>query len=130
MTKEVMKARHELLNESLWLLLKKYIKDNESYKKVIMDLFKMYVGYDNSDKKFSDEWWEEVINKFQDYPEKYKKTELEDFACDLAICFCGVWEREKKVEVNNVDFYRVMCKAFINEWGRLRDGEENQKKAT
>ena len=120
------KAQFELINESLWLLLKKYVKDDKPYKEIMKDLFKLYIAYDISEKRFTDEWWEEAIKKFMDYPQKYKDSELKDFAGDLAIGFCDVWEREKKLTIiDNVDFYRCVCKTFLKEWGRLKNGKED-----
>lgn len=116
------KAQFELINESLWLLLKKYVKDDIPYKQIMKDLFTLYVGYDNSKSRMSDEWWEESVNKLMIYPEVHKDSELKDFAGDLAIGFCDVWEREKKGYAEQIDFYRCVSKAFVKEWERLKNG--------
>lgn len=114
------RGHFELINESVWLLLKKYVKDDEIYKQIMKDVFRLYVKFDNADNKLSDTWWEEVIQKFKDYPEKYKDTELKDFAADFGIGICDYWEIEKKRTPTYTDFYKCICKAFVNEWERLK----------
>lgn len=123
------KAQFELINNSLWLLVKNYIKDAPPYKTIMGDLFNMYCAYDNSDVKFTDAWWEEVIKKFTLYAEKYKKTALEDFAGELALGFCDVWEQEKKGNADYLTYYSKISRAFIKEWGRLREKEDTAKAA-
>ena len=116
------KAQFELVNNSLWLLLKGYVKDDKPYKSIMSELFKLYMNCDMAENKLSDEWFEESTKNFMEYPNSHKGTELENFAGDLAIGFCDVWEQEKKGNKDYLSFYKCVSKAFINEWVRIRDG--------
>lgn len=122
------KAQFELMNNSLWLLIKGYVKDESVYKKIMSDLFFKFVEYDLKDDKLADSWWEIVNKDFMVYPEGYKDTELKDFVGELAIGYCDFWEREKKYRyVGWYDFYTCISLAFVNEWGRLKYEQDNQK---
>ena len=124
------KAQFELVNNSVWLLLKGYVKDDKPYKTVMSEMYKLYLAKDDCKDLISDEWWDDVINgTFMKYPEKYKGTELENFVVDLAIGFCDVWEQEKKGNTEYWDFYKCISKAFLHEWERLR-GEKETKTQT
>lgn len=114
------KNQFDLINNSLWLLVKGYVTDDKPYKSIMSETFRLFMTYDVEKNKFSDEWWEEVTKKFMDYPQLYKDTKLKDFAGDLGIGFCNYWEREKKKPVDYVDFYNCISKAFIREWERLK----------
>ena len=115
------KAQFELINESLWLLLKKYVKDDKPYKGIMKDLFSLYIKYDTMDNRLTEEWWKVAIDEaFMKYPEKYKDSEYKDFCGDLAIGFCDSWEYEKKGHTDYRWFYGAISKAFLNEWERLK----------
>jgi len=126
MTKE-QKALFEILN-TFWNLLKPYVnsEDEKAYKKIMTDNFRMLVK--DRGEKFTDDWYkstEELVN----YPEKYKGTKFVEFAAELAIAITDYWtfEYRKITEHQTATFYdfsEYISKAFINEWGRLREKED------
>lgn len=110
----------ELINNSLWLLLKNYVKDVEIYKHVMSDLFMIYIKKDLAENKFSEEWKDSLIDLFN-VPEKYRKSQDAcGFGCELAECFQRYLEYQEHHKCGYEDFYRFLSKAYLIEWERLR----------
>lgn len=115
----------ELINNSLWLLLKQYVKDVAPYKQVMSDLFMIYMKKDLDKDKFSEVWKDSLID-FYNIPEKCRNNQgLCGFAAELAECFQKYLEYQEKHECTCVDFYRFISKAYLIEWERLKN--ENSK---
>lgn len=109
----------ELINNSLWLLLKQYVKDDKSYKQVMSDLFVIYMKKDLAKDKFSEEWKDSLID-FYNIPEKCRSNQgLCGFAAELAECFQRYLEYQERHKYGFVDFYRFISKAYLIEWERL-----------
>lgn len=118
-------SEFELINNSLWLLLKQYVKDVAPYKQVMSDLFMIYMKKDLAKDKFSDKWKDSLID-FYNIPEKCKSNQgLCGFAAELAECFQKYLEYQEKHECAYEDFYRFISKAYLIEWERLKN--ENSK---
>ena len=124
-----MKQRHksefELINNSLWLLLKPYVQDEKLYKKVMSEIFNIYISKDTAKDKFSDDWFDSLRDLYE-VPEKYKKNQDicgfgEDLADGFYDWFC--WQHKENENIN--EFYRIISNSFLNEWERLRDGRKN-----
>lgn len=117
------KAEFELINNSLWLLLKPYVQDEAIYKKIMSEIFNVYMIKDTNKDKFSDTWFESLRDLY-DVPEKYKKyQEVCGFGADLADCFYEWLNWQYKSDDNIKDFYRIISNSFLNEWERLRNGQ-------
>lgn len=118
----------ELINNSLWLLIKKYVTDDMPYKAIMSDLFCIYVIKDTDKNKFTDEWWDSLIEIY-DSVEKYKANqEVCGFGAEIAICFQQYFELECKQSVSLLDFYQAISPAFIGEWERLKGyGKSNSE---
>ena len=124
---EDQKKKFELINNSLWLLLKAYVKDDKPYKTIMSEFFKGYIEKTKLDNKFSDEWWDKVIvHDFMTIADKYKGTEYEDFAARFGMGFCDYWELEMKNKSNYLEFYKCMSKAFVKEWEKLHGKTEKK----
>ena len=67
------KKDFELLN-NLWQLLKPLVMDENEYKKIMSESFKIFMFLDKSEKKFTEEWWNVATKDFLQYPEKFKET--------------------------------------------------------
>lgn len=114
------KDQFEMLNNSLWLLIKGYLEDIEPYKAAMSELFKLYIECDKAPKKFSDEWWN-GSRKIIDCPDRYKGKQVCEFTAEMAIAFCNLFEYESKHgKVSSLEYYRILSEPFINEWERLR----------
>ncbi len=122
------KAQFDLINNSLWLLIKNKIKDGSEYKNAMSEILKLYIKYDEKE-KFTDEWWESVISDFENHIDKYKGTKIESFIGDFGLSLCDYWEFESKNKSTNLDFYKYVCKAFVNEWEKISE-KENKEKTT
>lgn len=119
------KDQFELINNSLWLLIKPYAKDDKKYKNIMSELFKNYMECDKTKAKFTDEWWEQV-GKIYDIPEKHRKDQgLCGFAADLAEGFYSYFKLQNKRDVSILDFYRTISQPFLNEWERLKHDNGN-----
>ncbi len=115
------KAEFELINNSLWLLLKVYIKDVEPYKQIMSDLFNVYMRKDLASDKFSEEWKDSLI-EFYDIPDKYRKSQDAcGFGVELAECFQRYLEYQEHHKCGYEDFYNHISKAYLIEWERLRN---------
>lgn len=115
------KAEFELINNSLWLLLKGYVKDAAPYKHVMSDLFNVYMRKDLSGNKFSEEWKDSLI-EFYDVPERYKDSQDAcGFSVELAECLQKYLEFQEHHKCSYEDFYRFVSKAYLIEWERLRN---------
>ena len=128
MTKEN-KPLFEILN-NLWLLVKPYVKDEKPYKQIMTDTFNMMVK--DRGERYTDEWWKSVVDTLN-YPEKYKGTEYVEFAADLAMAINYFWQFDEKMvrkgeKASYHDFMNYVSKAFINEWGKLRDEKKDTQK--
>lgn len=109
------KDQFELINNSLWLLIKGYIEDDKTYKSVMSQLFTIYVSCAEADDKYTDKWWNEA-GRLYDIPEHHRKTDICSFAAELADAFYEVLKKEGGYE----DFYNKVSAPFITEWQRLR----------
>ena len=74
---------------------------NEEQKKmyytILVDLWRMFIK-PRKLKAFTDVWWEEVINEYTSYTEKYRGTPMEDYCSELTITFLNEFERCNKRE--------------------------------
>lgn len=132
MTKE-QKPLFEILN-TFWVLLKPYVKEEDvkTYKTIMSDNFKMLTK--DRGEKFTDDWYKSTV-EIIDYPEKYRNTKFVEFAAELAMAITDFWTFEyRKTTENHIatyyDFSTYISKAFINEWQRLRENEEETTKKT
>lgn len=132
MTKE-QKPYFEILN-NCWSLVKPYTseEDSKTYKKIMTDNFNMMVK--DRGERYTDDWWAKIV-EVVDYPEKYKGTKYVEFAADLAMAFNYFWQLDEKMvrkgeKASYHDFMTCVSKAFINEWGRVRDEKETSEKTT
>lgn len=126
---EKYKKQFELINDSLWLLIKKYVKDINTYKNIMSGAFNLYMVMDKK-KRFTEEWWNEAIEVMMSFPEKYKATEYRSFVGDLCIGFNDYWELAQHNKESYIEFYKCISKAFINEWERLKNEKEVKTKTT
>lgn len=122
-----MKPRHksefELINNSLWLLLKPYVQDEAIYKKIMSEIFNTYVSKDMAENKFTDDWFDSLRDLY-DVPERFKTNqEVCGFGADLADGFYDWLKWQYKSDDNIKDFYRIISNSFLNEWERLRNGQ-------
>lgn len=114
------KAQFELLNNSLWVLLKQYVKDDKPYKAIMSELFLLYVKKDTDKNKFTDEWWESLRDIY-DCVDKYKvNQEVCGFGAEMALCLQQYFELEARKAASLLDFYKEISPAFIGEWERLK----------
>lgn len=114
-------AEFELINNSLWLLLKRYIKDVGPYKQIMSDLFYVFMRKDLAKDKFSEEWKDSLI-EFYDVPERYRKSQDAcGFGVELAECLQRYLEYQEHHGASYEDFYRFVSKAYLIEWERLKD---------
>lgn len=108
----------------MWLLLKKYIKDDKPYKEIMKELFKVFVEKDKAEDKFSDSWWESTVDLYN-IPEKYKGQDICGFGADLAEGFYQYFLNEERQKLEDteehLEFYRFISEAFLREWWRLRN---------
>ena len=109
----------ELINNSLWLLLKKYVSDDKPYKSIMSELFNIFMESDKKENKYTDEWWENV-GRLYDCPDKYRKQDICVFAIELADSFYEYFKLQKKRKVTIDDYYRLISKPFLLEWQRLK----------
>ena len=124
------KERFELINDSLWLLIKKYIKDDKPYKDIMKDLFSIYMVKERAADKFSEKWWQSLIELY-DCPERYSKNQrVCEFGADMADCIFEYFKGAERGLDSNYRFYKHISKAFLNEWGRLKDEKEDKEKTT
>lgn len=115
------KAEFELINNSLWLLLKPYVHDDAPYKKIMSEIFNTYVSKDMAENKFSDDWFDSLRDLY-DVPERFKTNqEVCGFGADLADCFYEWLNWQYKSNDNIKDFYRIISSSFLNEWERLKN---------
>ena len=115
----------ELINNSLWLLLKKYVKDDKPYKQIMSDLFIIYMSKDRAKNKFSEEWKESLVELYN-VPEKYKCfPDACGFGAEFAECLQRYLEYQEHHKCSFEDFYRYVSKAYLIEWERLKN--ENHK---
>lgn len=110
------KPYFEIFN-NFWSLLKPYAKDEKAYKKIMGDIFKMFVK--DRGKEYTEEWWEST-DDIVEYPERYKGTCYVEFAADLAISICDYWQYASTNKATSYDFMRFIGSAFIAEWERIR----------
>lgn len=112
------KPYFEILN-NFWTLIKPYTskEDEEAYKKIMTDNFKMFTK--DRGEKYTDEWWVS-IKDVTDYPDKYKGTRYVEFAAELAIAICDYWQQDSFKKADYYDFLTHVGKAFLNEWERIR----------
>lgn len=117
------KDQFELINNSLWLLIKPYIKDDKPYKNIMSELFTTYMSLDQKKNKYSDEWWEST-RALYDCPEKFKDNQnLCGFAAELADTFYELFKLKSRREVNISTYYKTISRPFLIEWGRLKHGD-------
>ena len=117
------KSEFELINNSLWLLLKPYVEDDKLYKKIMSEVFNIYIEKDQDKNKFSDEWFDSLRDLYN-VPEKYKTNQgICGFGADLADDFYDWLKWQYKSDGNIKDFYRIISNSFLNEWERLRNGQ-------
>ena len=108
--------KFNLLN-SAWSLLEPHVTDKETYRTIMGDMFKLC--FKKIPDKFSDPWWDKTIHLFFDYSDRYKGTEYEDFAAELAMGMCDSYEHESKLKrFSQAMFYKDIERAFVNEWER------------
>ncbi len=114
-----------LINDSLWLLIKRYVTNERIYKGIMSDVFLIYIKYDQQPDKFSNNWWKAANeDRLMMYPEHYKNTEYADFAGRFCIGISEYWALEQKRKTDNVDFYKCVAPAFIREWEKLRSNSD------
>lgn len=124
------KSEFELINNSLWLLLKPYVQDEAIYKKIMSEIFNVYMIKDTDKDKFSDAWFESLRDLY-DVPEKYKKyQEVCGFGADLADGFYEWLEWQYKSNDSIKEFYRIISDSFLSEWERLKDGCKSADNST
>jgi hypothetical protein len=115
------KAHFELINNSLWLLLKPYVKDEKAYKDVMSEIIKLCFKHEDEKDRYSDEWWIRIKDLW-DCPEKFKKNQdVCGFGAEMVIVLNKYFETDSRKEVSNLEFYQIVSEAFIKEWERLRD---------
>lgn len=124
------KVQFELLNNSLWMLIKSYISDDKPYKKIMSELFNIYIEKDKSFDSESDLWWDS-LRELYNCPDKYRgNKDICGFGADLADDFHELFKLKAKRDISNLDFYRVISPAFIHEWERLKNAKKHEKKTT
>lgn len=101
-----------------WAELEPHVKDKETYKKIMGDLFRLF--YKKRQDEFSDAWWQEVIDEFLGYGKKYEGTQYGDFAGDLAMGFLNFIEYRHKL--TGVSFDNYVKPAFRKELQRIDKG--------
>ena len=110
------KTKFNLLNAA-WSLLEPHVTDKETYRTIMGDMFKLC--FKKIPDRFSDSWWNKTVDMFFKYADRYKGTEYEDFAGELAIGMSDSYEHESKLNsFSQPTFYRSIERAFINEWER------------
>ncbi len=115
------KAEFELINNSLWLLLKPYVHDDAPFKKIMSEIFNTYVSKDMAENKFSDDWFDSLRDLY-DVPERFKTNqEVCGFGADLADGFYEWLNWQYKANDNIKQFYRIISESFLNEWERLKN---------
>lgn len=119
MTKE-QKDHFEIINNSLWLLLKGKVKNEKAYKDIMSELFNLCFKHEAEKNKFSDEWWDSLIDLYN-VPEKYKQDqELCGFGANLADDIYDWFKMQSKGKNTNLDFYFAVCPAFIKAWEAVK----------
>jgi hypothetical protein len=114
-----------LINDSLWLLIKGYVKQEKVYKGIMSDVLMIYIKNDQLPNKFTEQWWKEALeNKLMMYPEHYKDTEYADFVGRFCIGISDYWAIEQQRKTDNVDFYKCVAPAFVREWEKLRSNSD------
>lgn len=112
MTKD-QQEKFTVLNEA-WTTIEPLVKDKQPYKDIMGTLFKMFYKKRNN-AVFSDEWWQEVVDEFLRFPERYDVTRYFEFAGNLAMGFLNYWEHTSKSKAEIEFFKRDVEEAFVKE---------------
>ena len=71
-------------------------KEKIPYHKIMVDTWRLFIK-ERTCEKFSDKWWEELIDEYRKLRTPYIGTELDDYVCWLSQVFLDEYERKHKI---------------------------------
>ena len=72
-------------------------QEKTPYHRIMVDAWRIFIR-EREVPRFSDKWWEEIIKDYDELREPYKRTDLDDYVCDIAMLFLNEYERVNKHE--------------------------------
>ncbi len=61
----------------------------------MVDAWRIFIK-ENPHKRYSDKWWTDIINEYENLREPYIGTELDDFTCRISQVFLDEYEDLQK----------------------------------
>lgn len=71
--------------------------EKKPYHKIMVDAWRIFIK-DRELERFSDKWWEEIINEYDVLRKPYMNTEYDEYVCSISMAFLDEYERKGKYE--------------------------------
>ena len=70
-------------------------REKETYHEIMVTIWRMFTK-ERTPELYSDAWWQEIIDEYRAYTQKYKGTEFDDYCGELGMVFLNEHERVYK----------------------------------
>lgn len=66
-------------------------EEKKPYHSIMVDAWRIFIK-ENPHKRYSDKWWTDIINEYENLRKPYIGTELDDFTCRISQVFLDEYE--------------------------------------